>query len=417
MKTNKQKYKFQYVGNQFGGNADQKTVDIVDFINNLNLDTTDRELLDVLDNKTYCDKTLGQGAFGYVYAPNVSTSMQVTTSSNKKITMNVVVKKAHENRNLFVKNIDDHMYIYGDMNITLEAIILSYINKLWHKKLSPHLPFMVGYSTCSRNNLFVDQIITERHGLLDNVEVDVGGHDGWGIFWGASDETIFNSSLSTLFDFIKYLLIAKNEKNETVLPNGKKVNIVKLIDYLCISYLHTHNLLHKNNIIISDMHFQNVFVHWLNKDSYLDDQYIGDAKYVYYKFGKKIIKIETFGILLKIGDVGLSIVVPNEHVTILGQAREPEKYLYQLGQITKPNYFVFRFFAGFKYSLPFSIYKKTVAYKIFSTYPYNEFVGEISFTNTLLENLSTPNELLEFYEKYHVSEIDKQKNTFVVQEY
>jgi len=222
--------------------------------------------------------------------------------------------------------------------------------------------------------------------------------------------------LATLSNLLRYIFLTKKE-NEVGLPNGKKVNIIKLVDNLCISYLHTHNLLQKNNIILSDMHSSNIFIHWLNDNSYLDDEYVGDTKYIYYKFDKKIIKIETFGMLLKIGDVGTSIVIPNKNVTILGQAVEPEKNLHLLEQLIKPNREVFYFLTHLKYQLPFSIYKKTVAYKILSTYPYNEIMNRFPIGHALLEKMLMPNELLDCYEKYHVSKIDKQKNVLIVQEY
>jgi len=149
-----QKYEFKYLKHQIGGNSE----DIVEFIEKINADATENELLNILNNQTYCDKILGSGLYGYVYTPKVGGTMQVTTSSNKKINMNIVIKKANEEGNFYVKNIDDKIYIYGNLNITLEAIILSYINKLWHKKSSPHLPFMIGYSSCgSKNNMFVDK--------------------------------------------------------------------------------------------------------------------------------------------------------------------------------------------------------------------------------------------------------------------
>ena len=86
--------------------------------------------------------------------------------------MNIVIKKANEEGNFYIKTINKKLYIYGYLNITLEAIILSYFNELWHKKISPHLPFMIGYSSCgSKNNVFVDKIITERHGLSKNIDI------------------------------------------------------------------------------------------------------------------------------------------------------------------------------------------------------------------------------------------------------
>ena len=60
------------------------------------------------------------------------------------------------------------------------------------------------------------------------------------------------------------------------------------------------------------MHNENIFIHWLNDNYYLDDINIKNTKYIYYKFKNKIIKIFRF--LLKIGDVGYFIVKPKLNI-------------------------------------------------------------------------------------------------------
>ena len=415
-KYRKYKNKYLYLkSNQNGGTIAQ--FDLVEFIKNNDIDIIEKELLSKMTNQTYCDNILGRGTYGDVYVSQVGSTMDIVTSTKQKINMHIVVKKANEEGDIHVKIINKKLYIYGNLTIAIEAIILSYFNKLSQQKLSPHLPYMIGYSSCgSKNNTFVDKIITERHGLLKNIEVKLVDYDYMPLLWG-SDEKIFKSNLGTLTDLMKYILL-KRDQDKVVLSNGEKCDIVKLMDYLCISYIHTHNLLYKHNIIISDMYFNNIFIHWLNENSYMDNQYIGDTKYIYYKYNNKILKIKTYGIILKVGDVGTSIIMPRDDVMILGQAVDPEKNLHLLEQLTAPNYnIVSDFFMNVKYNLPFSIYKKTIAYKIYSMYPYSELVQHQPEDHKLLANYLTPNELLDIYDMYAVSKTDKNKTSLIIDEY
>jgi len=427
------KYKAKYIQlkNQnaiiIGGENDTDTdtnefFDIVEFIENENFSTIEKDLLSSLNNQTYCDNILGKGLYGEVYVSQPGSTIDVITSSGKKIKMNIVVKKANEEGDFHIVTIDKKLYIYGYVNITLEAMILSYFNKLWYRKVSPHLPFMIGYSSCgSKNNTFVDKIVMERHGLLKNIEMTLEGYNEGPLFFlrdRNKNLTKWTNNLATLFHLIKYILVNKNDENEVELPNGKKCDIVKLIDYLTISYIHTHNLLQRNNIVPVDMHSENIFIHWLNKNSYLDDEYIGDIEYIYYEYDDKIIKIETHGILLKIGDVGSCIVIPKNDIMILGQAIDLEKNLHLVDQLIKPNYLIFNFLYTMKNLLPIYIYEKTVASKIWSMYPYNELVQiGLPIDYELLKNYLIPYELLDHFNKYSVSKIDKNKNNFVVKEY
>lgn len=398
----------------------EKKFDLVEFIKKQKLSIIKKELLDKMNNRRYCDIILGKGFVGEVYVPQINDVVDVITSTNKKIHMHIVVKKSNVEGTINIKMINTKLYIWGYQTIVTEAIILSFFNKLWHQKISPHLPYMVGYSSCgSKNNLFVDKIITERHGLFKNVTVKMEGYDENPIwhpiqypFGKVKNDLVFSSNLGTLQDLIKFMCLERNDYM-IKLPNGQKCNIIEMIDYLCISYIHTHDLLQKNGIILSDMHGANIFIHWLNKNSHLDDTHIGSTESIYYKLGKQFIKIKTFGILLKIGDVGTAIIMPRKYLMILGQAVDLEKNLGVVKQMIKPNYLVFWFIHDLKNMLPVNIYEKSIAYQIMSSYPYNEIVDRIPIDYSLLNDMLLPEQLLKYFDKYFVSKINKEEKYLV----
>jgi hypothetical protein len=279
---------------------------------------------------------------------------------------------------------------------------------------------MIGYSCCNnKGKIAVDKIIIERQGLLDNIELHADGFTEKNI-WHPSksnkDPNLFKSMIGTLGDLIKYVLI-KMKDGKVELPNSVICNVVKLFDYLAISYFHTYNLLHKNNIVISDMHPYNIFIHWLGKDSYLDDLYIGDIKSVNYKYNKHILKIKTYGLLLKVGDLGSSIVIPRPDLYILGQAVDLEKNIRLIDQMVKPNHGVYDFSYIYRNELPTIIYEKTVMSKFLSMHPYNKIVMGLPLPYDLLKDFLTPDKLLDHFKPYMVDNVDSNNTTLVVDEY
>ena len=417
-----QKYKLKYQQQKLSG-GNKTDYDIVKFIKKEDLNTIQESLLKNMDNKTYCDKILGKGLLGEVSVPTVNNKMDITLKNDTKITIPVVIKKANSEGQINIKMIDNKLCIYANLDITLGAIILSYINKLWHKKLSPHLPFMIGYSCCeNKENIRVNKIITERHGLNENVKFDIEGFTDEEIWHGPrpgriyKSPYVFDSEIGTLDSLCKYIF-SKMKNGNVILPNGETCNVVELFDYLAISFIHTHQLLHKHNIIISDMHSNNIFIHWLNNDSYLGDTNISKVKYINYKFGDKILKIKTFGLLLKIGDVGTAIITPRKDVLILGQANDLDKNIKLVDQIIKPNYQIYWGMTTFKYMLPQHIYEKTIMSSILDNHPYNEIVNYLPMPYKLLDKFLDPNELLAKYDKYFVDKTSKSDDTLIVEEY
>lgn len=396
--------------------------DIVKFLRKSSFENISKNLLKNINNTTYCDNVLGEGMFGTVSVPAINSYMSVQTSSKQKITLPVVIKNTNNANNMQIEVINGKMYIYGYLDITLEAIILAHTNKLWHKQLSPHLPFMIGYSCCTNKDdqIYVDKIITERHGMPSNVKLKMSGFNDR-TFWHSpkqknknKDVNMFDSNIATLDDLIQFILIKKKDDTVT-LPNQITCNVIDLLNYITISYIHTHNLLHEHGITLHDMHFGNIFIHWLNDKSYIDDKYIGNTKYIYYKINKKIIRIKTFGIIIKIGDFGSSIVQANKKVYVLGQANNLKENIKCVKYLTDVNFACINFLLNFKRFLPYCILSKLIVNDIITTYPYSDYSYNISTPYKLINDFPSTHKLLTYYSKYFVDKIVHNNHSLVIE--
>jgi len=205
--------------------------------------------------------------------------------------------------------------------------------------------------------------------------------------------------------------------NKITLPNEITCNINELVDYIVISYLTVHHQLYKNNISLYDMHFGNIFIHWLNKNSYMGDKYIGDIEEIIYTVNKKNYKIKTFGFVIKIGDVGLSTLKINPTTILFGHVYDVRRNIDLIKILTKENYpYTLKFLMSFKSLLPYSIYKETILYNILSNYPYSELTEAFNIEPTnIINDYLTPLQLLEKYDKYTIKNKEKiNKNTLII---
>ena len=382
---------------QYGGADDNN---IVDFIKKSSTNTIKTGLLNLLRNDKYCKKILGEGIMGSVYLTQISNTGTIVVG-NKSITVPVVVKSAKNSDEIYFNVIKNILYIYAYRNITMEAIILSYTNDLWYKKKTPHLPLMIGYSAC--NSKYVNIILTERHGLDTAIKIEKDKINTQDLFHpkAVKNNTSF---INTLASLLKYIF--SQRKENITLPNGIKCNFAELFDYICISYIHTHNLLQENNIYLTDMHGENIFIHWLGENSYMGNKYIGDTKKITYKIKNKMFQIKTFGFIIKVGDVGSSIVRPKKNVIILGQGNNLEKNYVLLDFMLKKNFLVNNFIFSNKCRIPLYLFEQTVIYKIMNTYPYNNTSWMNGLNEAQTSLLLTPEKLLDFYSEYQVDKID-----------
>jgi len=216
---------------------------------------------------------------------------------------------------------------------------------------------------------------------------------------------------------MKYIYHNIDKDYNIILPNDVKCNVIEFIDYLCISYLHTQLLFINNNISVTDTHLNNIFIHYLNKRSYISDQYIGDIEYIIYKYNDKMIKIKTFGILLKIGDLGTSIIQPKEDIIIVGQGYNIKDNYKIIDIMKRQNQVVLLFLYIMKNELTYDIFSKAIISKLFNIHPYNK-IHYLRYTqpNDLLNDFLSIEEILDlYYEKYKINKLDNDNNNTFIQ--
>jgi hypothetical protein len=366
---------------------------------------------------TACDKYLGYGFIGSVKKNAFGPTYTLHYENDIDVTIPIVIKETNVENELMMTVIENDLYIYNSRGINVEAIIMYFMKPLIQLKLSPHLPLIIEHGKCIFTETQpVDRIVSEMHGLSENIYVDLNGFYE-SPMWKHNDlfdpkNPAILSNFAVLEDLCLFINIKKNSDDEITLPNGITCNVIELIDYLSISYLVTYDLLKKYNIHLLDMHPQNVFIHWLTENSYMRDQYIGDTEYIFYKVGKTYYKIKTFGLLLKMGDIGASIIHPKKNVFIAGQVYDIEStypIIKKLVNTTKCH----EFFTEFPKMLTTGTYRKTTGYSIINSKPYDELywtgVTEDQFNQMLNPELM----LLKFFSKYSVDKVDEKENYLV----
>lgn len=311
------------------------TLNIVDFFLNSSNEIIEANYINVIKTMIkFCAKFIGQGQFGYVSRPNYGDIVQVYVKDTY-VSLKTVVKHfmrigkfnvIHYNQSFYddaayyykndhpyyskIKDIkvpDNLMIMYGDMHPIFELVVLSFLSKMWYDGNSPHMPFLVSPMACHQQNL-VDAFLLDMNGLDDSIRII-----GRGISTSIYDNPGFNTYLETFRNLIIYITYYDYVKNDTLycdLPNGITVDVIDMMDSLVLSYLFTYEQVYKKyGIILNDQHSSNIMLQWLDpKHSYMGKQNIGNIKHIVYDINNKKYKIDTNGIILKIGDVGISVM-------------------------------------------------------------------------------------------------------------
>lgn len=380
-------------------------MNIMKFIDNNDIKQIKKKLSENMGiNTTYCDKLIGKGGIGNVYIQGVGPTMKISIHE-KTITVPVVVKKAKIQGKFKMSIINNILYIYSYKDLTCEAIILQYAMKLWYDKITPHVPLMIGYSKCGDFDTLVDTIVTEKQGLDYTIDLEIDGFARKSLFHNKQYNEPFRSTLATLEDLLYYIDVNKNA-DQILLPNHSVCNIVELIDYFTISFLHTSMLLFDAcKMVMNDMHAGNFFIHWLNENSYLGSKSISDVKEIYYNVDDVIFAVKTFGIILKLGDIGSCLLNPKPDVFILGQGINL-KQTYPLVEYHKhPGITSFITFTSILKLLSYELAQKTKMWQIIMSSPYNEIVLGNPVSDFIVKRLLTPKQLLlKYFMDYSVSE-------------
>lgn len=169
----------------------------------------------------------------------------------------------------------------------------------------------------------------------------------------------------------------------------------------------------KNGICPSNLHASNIYIHWLNDNSYYKSKNIKNTEEIVYKIFGKYYKIKTFGFVIILGDLGNSIIKIKKNVILVGQTYDIEKRYKMVQTFMDLKIWNVGFFWIMHEYLSLSNFEKTIAYKILNNYPYNNYSAiDIFFYRKYdfqyLKNLKTTKELLSFYdEKYGLKSYNK----------
>lgn len=291
--------------------------DIIKLLKSGSADDIQNNLIPMLLKMSkYCNKVMGHGIFGKVIISEVGKTMPVTIG-NDKFNISVVTKQKLENTSYcnFYK-IKDTLLIAGDLSITTECIMLIFLSKYWYEGVNVHLPFMLGFGNCDNNPTEITNIILERCGLQNKIVIDKSNYVS-SVF-----ETLVPSSeshLETCYGLFEYIVTNYDDKLNCKLPNDQIVYVPELIDNFCIFFLFmTHVLWTSFKLTLEDQHLNNIFVHWVDDNSRCGKVSM-NVSHLYYEIEKnKYLKVNTHGIIFKIGDVGLSTMIPQENVILCG---------------------------------------------------------------------------------------------------
>ncbi len=392
---------------------DDKMKSILNFIKKSSIEKIKDGLLDVIKYNEFCPKILGSGVYGTVYIPNNFNS--IMSKINDEISeIPIVIKEANKintddelNYKDLLFNIQDNTLLIKpieDNNLITELLILIKIREIYDKTL--HLPLLLGYGTCKVN--IVDRLITKRFGLQNQIKINL------------PDKKIKNN-VSTLRELFEYINYKKNKDGSVKLPNGLICNnIIELFDYIVISYLTTHILLCNNGIYPHDMHYNNIFIHWLNENSFYKNNNIQNLKEVIYKINNKYFKIKTLGFLIILGDTGCftakfknNVIIPSCYLS---------KSLYELKINTNAKETINDFISAFSKVIPYTIFKNTTSLKITNKSSFTELYKnyaidfiDIKWVKHIKDVLPSNLDILElFYDKYGVKNFIQTKNNILI---
>lgn len=366
---------------------------------------------------TYCSKTIGEGYFGRVTVPAVGPLFTVRID-NEYVVISVVVKEAKNPGNIYIDDVDDTLVISSDTSLTCEAIMLYMLSKFWYKGANLHMPYMVGIGNCSTENpLIVTNIISERHGLHNSIELNYEDRIKNPMHLNMQDKDKRFSVLATIGDFFEYALLNYNDKLICKLENNLTVYFPDLIDYYCIFYLHTLEFLWRNlGMTLSDQHSGNIFVHWLNTNSRCGKKKLDQLKYIFYEVGKnKYMKVPVNGIVFKIGDVGTCLMNPQKNIMIVGDLTTSKNISFVAMYKNRYNLYL----ESLKWLLgifPLEILIQTKIYKILLNDKYLAKYSYVGFTTNDDKNAPSELDILnnDIYKDFFVNEYNDGNENFVI---
>jgi hypothetical protein len=367
------------------------------------------------NGQEYNSIVLGEGVFGKALVPGFDTHIQ-PKGCDYKVPVAVKMDKTDGELIISIESADSKLrrvWVHSFNSVIPEILILSFMTDLWMKEESPHLPLMLGYlAQPAHNNIRISAIITELQGLPQPIPKPLKGVSLNALYGQKEGDT---TRLITLYQLFDYMTIYDLTELIPLKPH-------KLIDYICISYLATHHLLESKGVTIYDMHANNIFIHWLNKNSHMGKRSISGIKKIVYsvKSGKEKNKTESFcietgGIMIKLGDVG-GCIIDKKDLSVVGFSVNPVYNLAGINVLRDPKYSPLSFLEIHAF-IPLVILKQTVLWRILNSDPYDTISYSYSSplpTKTISRMLSSYDLLHTYYKKYYVSEYMSDKHVLYV---
>lgn len=379
------------------------------------IDVIDKELYTVIDQMTeLCTKIIGQGHYGFITERQFGKSIKIKVSDDLIVKIPAVTKLAHliTNDKSYTDKIiyENILYIYSHNNLLVEGIMNYILSLLWFRKVTIHVSPLLALNKCD-NDI---QLIVEKQGKYVNFKYETQ----WSFMFKTPEiKTLYN--INSLTDLIIYMLNTTKDNIKSELPNGKTVNICEIIDNFLISYVYlNYIILHKYGLILTDQHMDNLLVHWLHSNSWIGDKNISECKYIYYEIAKdKYLKIETHGIIYKLGDIGASIMILNSDLILIGELNPKITIKEAHEQLDKIDMFVNYIFSIIYWprDLPEHIVSKTILGKLIKMEPYSKMSwtkGNLGKLNGIHQPLELLN--LDIFDKYLIKDNPKNdKHTFI----
>lgn len=391
-------------------------IDIYNILTNGDKKTLFENVLEEMDKIfRYCDHVLGEGYFGKVTRNTVGAFFNVNIGKdNTVVTMPIVVKQSKRNGTIAKKEIGNVLFIYSNDNMTCEAMMLYMVSKLWYKGISPNLPFLVAAGNCDNNPQITTHLMLEFNGLSPGIVIDRTK-----MLFSMKHNFMYYtrySTLTTFYDLCIYMLLNMDDKLMCKLPNNVIVYVPEIVDNFIISFLYTSNLLwNKLKLTLLDQHYENIYTHWINDTSYSGDRSLSELKTICFQLDKnKYLRINTHGIIFKIGDIGSSVMIPQKNVYIIGDIATQNVEMLKIYANKIPVYL--DTLTRLSLLMPQIILSNTKIYKILSKDPFNKYyfgngikMDEINKYPTDLDVLNDP-----AFAELIVDKVSDDKNNFVV---
>lgn len=386
-------------------------------IDKLLFNGTHKEIISNLEREidmiaNYCDKIIGEGYYGRVissaYGPNFFINID-----DQIARIDIVIKQAKIKSNISIDQMDNDLIIHCQDGIGCEAIILYILSKSWYKEENLHMPLLVAMSKCDDDEELgfgaIHNIVLEKCGLQHKIDMKKTNFFANPSILISGDPPM-RSYMANIGMLIDYITLNMKHNMKCVLPNEISVDVVELIDTICIFYLHTnHFVWSKYKLTLGDQSTNNVFIHWINYSSRCGKTKLDKLENIYYDIGTQYIKTKSNGMIFKLGDVGISVMVPQPNVMVVGNAGD-YGYLYpNVKKYKNKSYFFWDFIFDVIRFIPTKIMSLTVIYQIILKYDISEkYVPFVGIKEKYIKSMPSELEILNdpLYDKFKISKSD-----------